>query len=251
MKTYQYYKISQALILAAGYGERMHPLTLTTPKPLIKLLKKPLIGYILDQLIVNNIRYCFINSHHLYKKINKYAEKFQKLSNYPILSVTYEKNILDTGGAIKNINKIILEEPLLVINGDSILIQTKTLNPLEKLIRYFNPQLMDALLLLDNMEDAVGYNGDGDFILKHKTLPAPINRNFNRSAKAFAFTGWQILNPKVVKNINLDKFSLNLFYDNAINKERLWGIINQDKWLHIGTLEALKESERWLIKVKQ
>ena len=89
------------------------------------------------------------------------------------------------------------------------------------------------------------------FVLKQKTLPATINRNSNTSAKAFAFTGWQILNPKVVKNINLDKFSLNFFYDKAINKGRLWGMINQDKWLHIGTLEALKESEQWLIKVKQ
>ena len=251
MKTYQYNKLSQALILAAGYGERMQPLTLKTPKPLIKLLKKPLISYILDQLIMNNIRYCFINSHYLYEKINNYAEKFQKLNNYPIISVAYEKNILDTGGAIKNIDKIIFEEPLLVINGDSILIQTKTLNPLERLIHYFNPQLMDALLLLDSFEDSVGYNGNGDFVLKQKALPTTINRNLNTSAKAFAFTGWQILNPKVVKNINLDKFSLNFFYDKAINKGRLWGIINQDKWLHIGTLEALKESEQWLIKVKQ
>ena len=95
MKTYQYNKLSQALILAAGYGERMQPLTLKTPKPLIKLLKKPLISYILDQLIMNNIRYCFINSHYLYEKINNYAEKFQKLNNYPIISVAYEKIEVD------------------------------------------------------------------------------------------------------------------------------------------------------------
>ena len=78
MKKNLKFKISQALILAAGYGKRMQPLTLKTPKPLVKLLNKPLISYILDQLIINKINNCFINSHYLYRDINEYIKKFQK-----------------------------------------------------------------------------------------------------------------------------------------------------------------------------
>ena len=106
----------------------MQPLTLKTPKPLVKLLNKPLISYILDQLIINKINNCFINSHYLYRDINKYIKKFQKQNSSPKIFISYEKDVLDTGGAIKNLDNVIMDEPLIVLNGDSIIFKTTSSN---------------------------------------------------------------------------------------------------------------------------
>ncbi|PPR27950.1 MAG: D-glycero-alpha-D-manno-heptose 1-phosphate guanylyltransferase [Alphaproteobacteria bacterium MarineAlpha9_Bin1] len=251
MKNNSKFKISQALILAAGYGKRMQPLTLKTPKPLIKLLNKPLISYILDQLIINKINNCFINSHYLYRDINKYIKKFQKQNSSPKIFISYEKDVLDTGGAIKNLDNVIMDEPLIVLNGDSIIFKTTSLNPLDELIFNFKAKKMDALLLLDDYKNAIGYEGKGDFIFENRNLPSTIYREPNIMKNSYAFTGWQILNPKLLNNINKDKFSLNHFYDKAIDNKRLWAIKNKNKWIHIGTIQALKQSEEWLKRIRK
>ena len=238
----------QALILSAGYGKRMLPLTLLTPKPLIKLLGKPIITYLLKQLENNNISSCFINSHHLSDKIELFVAEYLKKNSLINIHTSYEKEILDTGGAIKNINDINCD-PLIVINGDSIIINTNHHNPIKVLKENFDPVQMDALLLLDNYKNSIGYEGQGDFVFK-KNNPDLIERIGKQTKGALAFTGWQILNPKIVKNINKKKFSLNYFFDQAIRNNRLCGLINKNKWLHIGNLESLKESSMWLEKFK-
>ena len=244
------HKNIQALILAAGYGTRMLPLTLKTPKPLVKLLDKPLIMYILEQIKSNNIDHCYINSHHLHNKIKRFVKEFQKENIFPKIKISYEKNILETGGAIKNIN-LTNNNSLLVINADSIIINENDNNIIKKLKENFKPKKMDALLLLDNFKNSIGYEGTGDFVIKEKSFLSSIERKSNSSAETYAFTGWQILNPQMINKINIKRFSLNYFYDNAIKNNRLWGIINEDKWLHIGTINALKDSEKLLEEVKK
>ncbi len=239
----------QALILSAGYGKRMLPLTLLTPKPLINLLGKPIITYSLKQLENNNISSCFINSHHLSDKIELFVAEYLKKNSLINIHTSYEKEILDTGGAIKNINDI-NSDNLIVINGDSIIINTNHHNPIKVLKENFDPVQMDALLLLDNYKNSIGYEGQGDFVLKKNNNLDLIERIGKQTKGSLAFTGWQILNPKIVKNINKKKFSLNYFFDQAIRNNRLCGLINKNKWLHIGNLESLKESSIWLEKFK-
>ena len=235
-------KISQAIILAAGFGTRMQPLTFNTPKPLIKINNKPIIFYILEELRKNNIKNCFINTHYLSEKIEEYIYTYKKKNSSMNIKIIKETEILETGGAIKNIKDKDKTKPIIVINGDSIIIPDNSKNFLSDLIKNFDPFKMDFLLLLDDRKKSIGYKGKGDFITNSETFPAKI---FRKQAKSFAFTGWQILNPKIIDEIRINKFSLNVCYDKAIENNLLWGIKNSGKWLHIGTKSALDEANEW------
>ena len=240
-------KITQAIILAAGFGLRMQPLTLTTPKPLVKLKNKPLIFYILEELKKNKIKKCFINVHYLSLKIKKYIDEYKKTNQTMEIIIIKEEVILDTGGAIKNIINKDNSQPIIVINADSLIVPFKSISPLSLLIDNFDSKNMDFLLLLDNFKDSIGYHGKGDFSFSNKNNPSTIIRNMN---KGLAYTGWQVLNPNAVNQVINNVFSLNYCYDKAIKEDSIWGIINTQKWLHIGTIEALNEANTWLEKFK-
>lgn len=235
-------QISQAIILAAGFGTRMQPLTFNTPKPLIKINNKPIIFYILEELRKNNIKNCFINTHYLSEKIEEYIHTYKKKNSSMNIKIIKETEILETGGAIKNIKDKDSTKPIIVINGDSIIIPNNSKNSLADLIKNFDPNKMNFLLLLDNIKNSIGYSGKGDFVSNSKTFPAKI---FRKQANSLAYTGWQVLNPKIIDEVNVNKFSLNICYDKAIEKNLLWGINNSGKWLHIGTKKALNEAIEW------
>ena len=238
-------KISQAIILAAGFGTRMQPLTFKTPKPLIKINNLPIIFYILEELRKNNITNCFINTHHLSDKIEKYINIYINKNQSMNIKIIKEEKILETGGAVKNIKEKDITKPIIVINGDSIIIPNNSKNFLADLIKNFEPNNMDFLLLLDDMQNSIGYSGKGDFISYNEIYPSRIYR---RQFNGFAYTGWQILNPKIIDKVKVSKFSLNLCYDRAIKSNLLWGIKNSGKWLHIGTKSALDEANEWFKK---
>jgi len=244
MKKLENKDIYQAIILSAGFGKRLRPLTLETPKPLIKIHNEPIIFYILEELRINNILKCFINVHYLPNKIIKYIKQYSNIHKSMKIIIIREKLILDTGGAIKNIAKKYTKKPLIVINGDSVIISQKNRSPIKQLIKNFDINIMNFLLLLDNNKKSIGYNGKGDFKFTKKYKSAS---TIKRSSKHnIAYTGWQIVNPISILNIKSQKFSLNICYDEAIKNKLLWGIINKEKWLHIGTNESLKEAKKWM-----
>ena len=236
-------KISQAIILAAGFGTRLRPLTLNTPKPLIEINNKPIIFYILEELRKNNIKKCFINTHYLSEKIKNYINVYNKKNKSMNISIVKEPEILETGGAIKNIKGKDTTQPIIIINGDSIIIPRKKDNFLNELVKNFDPIKMDFLLLLDDAENAIGYNGRGDFSSENNNFPSKIYRN---QVNGLAYTGCQILNPKVIDQVKINKFSVNICYDEAIKNNLIWGIKNSGKWLHIGTENALNEAKEWI-----
>ena len=240
-------KIDQAIILAAGFGVRMRPLTLTTPKPLVILNNKPIIYYILEELKNNKIKKCFINVHYLSLKIEKYIEEYRALNKSMDIIIIKETVILETGGAIKNILEKNDNKPIIAINGDSLIIPLKQVSPLSLLIKKFNANTMDFLLLLDDFKNSIGYYGKGDFSFSSNDAPSRIIRNMNND---FAYTGWQILNPNAVHKKNKNVFSLNYCYNKAITENTIWGMINTQKWLHIGTINALNNANRWLENYK-
>jgi N-acetyl-alpha-D-muramate 1-phosphate uridylyltransferase len=244
---YKKQKITQAIILAAGFGVRMRPLTLTTPKPLVKLKNKPLIFYILEELKKNKIKKCFINVHYLSLKIEKYIDEYKKTNQTMEIIIIKEEVILDTGGAIKNIINKDNSQPIIVINADSLIVPFKSISPLSLLIDNFDSKNMDFLLLLDNFKESIGYHGKGDFSFSNKNNPSTIIRNINNG---LAYTGWQVLNPNKANQVKKNVFSLNYCYDKAIKEDLIWGIINTQKWLHIGTIEALNEANTWLENYK-
>ena len=236
--------ISQAIILAAGFGKRMLPLTKKIPKPLIKINNKPIIYYILEELRNNSIFTCYINVHYLPEKIIEYIKYYSKLHNYMNINIVKEKNILDTGGGIKNIfntnNNI---KPTIVINGDSIIISNQNTTPLKELINNFNEKTMNFLLLLDDKTSSIGYTGTGDFKILKTNSPSIIQRS---NVNSFAYTGWQIVNPVPIIKIKNKNFSLNYCYDKAIKNNLLWGIRNKNKWLHVGNKPSLLEATQWI-----
>ena len=240
-------KIDQAIILAAGFGLRMRPLTLTTPKPLVKLNKKPIIYYILEELKKNEIKKCFINVHYLPLKIEKYIEEYRALNKSMDIIIIKEKVILETGGAIKNILEKNDNKPVIVINADSLIISFEQVSPLTLLMKQFNVNTMDFLLLLDDLKNSIGYYDKGDFSFSSNNVPSRIIRNMNNG---LAYTGWQILNPNAVHKVNNNVFSLNYCYNKAITENTIWGMINTQKWLHIGTINALNNANRWLENYK-
>ena len=244
---YKKQKIDQAIILAAGFGVRMRPLTLTTPKPLVKLNKKPIIYYILEELKNNEIKKCFINVHYLPLKIEKYIEEYRALNKSMNIVIIKEKVILETGGAIKNILKKNANGPIIAINADSLIIPFKQVSPLSLLIKKFNANTMDFLLLLDDFKNSIGYYDKGDFSFSSNDTPSRIVRNMN---SGFAYTGWQIVNPNAIHKINKNVFSLNYCYNKAITEKTIWVMINTQKWLHIGTINALNEANTWLENYK-
>ena len=240
-------KIDQAIILAAGFGVRMRPLTLTTPKPLVKLNKKPIIYYILEELKNNEIKKCFINVHYLPLQIESYIKEYRALNKCMDIVIIKEKFILETGGAIKNILEKNDNKPIIAINADSLIIPFKQVSPLSLLIKKFNANTMDFLLLLDDLKNSIGYYGKGDFSFSSNDAPSRIIRNMN---DGLAYTGWQILNPDTVHKINKNVFSLNYCYNKAITENTIWGVINTQKWLHIGTINALNDANKWLENYK-
>jgi len=244
---YKKQKIDQAIILAAGFGLRMRPLTLTIPKPLVKLNKKPIIYYILEELKNNEIKKCFINVHYLPLKIEKYIEEYRALNKSMDIIIIKEKVILETGGAIKNILDKNDNKPIIVINADSLIIPFEQVSPLALLIKQFNINTMDFLLLLDDFKNSIGYYDKGDFSFSSNNSPSKVIRNINNG---LAYTGWQILNPNAVHKVNNNVFSLNYCYNKAIKDNTIWGMLNTQKWLHIGTINALNEANRWLENYK-
>ena len=182
-------KIDQAIILAAGFGLRMRPLTLTTPKPLVKLNKKPIIYYILEELKKNEIKKCFINVHYLPLKIEKYIEEYRSLNKSMDIIIIKEKVILETGGAIKNILEKNNNKPVIVINADSLIISFEQVSPLNLLMKQYNINTMHFLLLLDDLKNSIGYYDKGDFSFSDNNAPSRIIRNMNNG---LAYTGWQI-----------------------------------------------------------
>ena len=139
-------KITEAIILAAGFGARMRPLTLTAPKPLVLLKNKPIIFYILEELKNNKIKKCFINVHYLSLKIEEYIKEYKKFNKSMEIIIIKEKVILDTGGAIKNIKDKDNNKPIIVINGDSLIIPFKSISPLSLLIK----NLLIVKMIQDN-----------------------------------------------------------------------------------------------------
>ena len=200
--------INEAMIFAAGFGKRMLPLTIKTPKPLLKINNKSIISYQIERLLELNFKQILVNGHYLFNELNKQLKIYS-----PYVKVIYEEEILETGGGLLNLLKkkkfMNLESPKLLINGD-IFWQKKKNCPVEMLIKKWDDS-MDFLLVLKDKNNVLGYNGNGDFSLKDENKR--VSRIFKKTKNNFVFTGLQIINPKVIKNKKknflLEKFFLN------------------------------------------
>ncbi|MFQ5773736.1 MAG: nucleotidyltransferase family protein [Kiloniellaceae bacterium] len=225
----------RAMVLAAGLGERLRPLTNERPKPLIELRGRALLDWILDRLEAVGMCDVVINLHHLGRMIEAHLAHRKR----PRIAFSRERARLETGGGVRNALPLLGAAPFYVINGDVCWLDGRT-PALRRLADAWNEATMDALVLLHPTAFAVGYAGRGDFML---TPRGRVRRRAEREVAPFVFAGIQILHPRLFEGAPEGAFSLNVLYDRAEAAGRLWGLRHDGEWFHIGTPEQLREVE--------
>jgi N-acetyl-alpha-D-muramate 1-phosphate uridylyltransferase len=233
-----------AMVLAAGFGTRMKPLTDHMPKPLVSVAGQPLIAHVFDRLREADVKRAVVNAHYLPEQI----EAWCKTVSSPAVTVSDERDaILDTGGGIARALPLLGKDPFFVMNSDSFWIDGK-MPGLVRLRAAWNGADMDCLLLLCDPAQTTGYDGKGDFILHQD---ARITRaRFSRDRKALAYIGGYLVHPRLFQDAPQGAFSMNVLWDRAIADGRLFGLAHDGHWLHVGTVPAIAEAEAFL-KVKR
>lgn len=227
----------KAMVLAAGKGTRLRPRTETTPKPLVKVAGKALIDYSFDMLRAGGIHQVVVNKHHLADQIDRHAQHVKDLD---ITLSDETEQLLETGGGAAKALPFLKQAPFFVLNSDVIVLDSGE-NSLRRLQQVWNPEIMDALLLVHPVVTAVGYEGQGDFFLDDA---GKLSRREIGHPAPFMFTGVQLLHPRLFEKCPSGPFSLNVLYDKALAQGRLFGLRHDGKWLHVGTEEALAAASR-------
>jgi MurNAc alpha-1-phosphate uridylyltransferase len=224
--------IRRAMVLAAGLGLRMRPITLATPKPLVEVAGRSMLDRALDHLTAAGVEEMVVNSHWLAERIEAH------LAGRPGIALSHEDELLETGGGVAKALPLLGPDPFYVVNSD--IIWTDGEHPaLDRLREAWSRQTMDALLLLVPVERAVGYEGRGDFHLDGTTgIP---RRRRDPETAPLLFSGVQILHPRLFEDCPAGKFSLNVLYDRALARGRLAAVVHDGCWYHVGTPDALPE----------
>lgn len=228
--------ITHAMVLAAGLGLRMRPITLTTPKPLVAVAGKTMLDRALDHLARAGIDDLVVNTHWLPDAIKEH------LAGRDEVALSHEKVLLETGGGVAKALPLLGHAPFYVVNSDIIWTDGEV-PALARLARAWVDADMDALLLLQPTATAVGYDGKGDFFINANDT---LRRRGEAPAAPLLFSGVQILHPRLFEGCPEGKFSLNVLYDRALARGRLYGLVHDGSWYHVGTPEALPEVDALL-----
>jgi N-acetyl-alpha-D-muramate 1-phosphate uridylyltransferase len=227
------------MVLAAGLGQRMLPITKTLPKPLIKVAGKPLIDFTLDRLAEAGIEKAVVNVHHLADQI----EAHLRSRTAPPIVISDERDVLlETGGGLKRALPLLGNEPFLTLNSDSLWIEGAQPN-VPRLIEAWDPERMDILMLLALGATSVGYDGSGDFTMDPN---GRLRRRAERQVAPFVFAGVAVVKPELLRDTPDGPFSANLLYDRAIEAERLYGLRLDGQWLHVGEPQSIAAAEESL-----
>jgi MurNAc alpha-1-phosphate uridylyltransferase len=225
-----------AMVLAAGLGERMRPLTDKLPKPLVPVAGKPLLDHVLDRLADQGVERAVVNVHYLADLIENHLAPRKK----PQIVISDERaKLLNTGGGVVKALPKLGAEPFFHINSDTIWIDGVRPN-LERLAESFDPGTMDALLLLAASNDSIGYAGRGDFVM---ATDGRLKRRPEREMAPFVYAGAALLRPELFKDAPDGAFSLTALFDRAAEAGRLHGLRLEGVWMHVGTPGAIAEAE--------
>ena len=226
----------RAMVLAAGFGQRMRPLTDTAPKPLVKVAGKALLDHVLDRLADAGVEQAIVNVHYLGDQIIAHTTSRQR----PTVVISDERDaLLDTGGGVVKAMPLIGDAPFYHINSDTIWIDGVTPN-LTRLADGFDAAAMDALLLLAPTAGSIGYAGRGDFLMAPDGRLSP---RAERDIAPFVYAGAAILSPRRFDGAPQGAFSLTKLFNRAIERERLYGLRLAGLWMHVGTPEAIGQAE--------
>ena len=232
----------RAMILAAGLGLRMRPLTDTLPKPLVELAGKPLIAYALDRLTAAGVEQVVVNVHWLPEQIESWA----KAQGANILISDERDVLLETGGGVARALPLLKPEPFFVLNSDSTWIEGAK-PALERMREAWRPADMDGLLLVCPTAHTVGYCGQGDF---HLEPEGRLVRRAPGQVAPFVFAGCYLADPQMFTSAPEGPFSMNVLWDRALAAGRLHGLRHDGVWLHVGTPDVIAAAERTFADVR-
>jgi MurNAc alpha-1-phosphate uridylyltransferase len=226
----------RAMVLAAGLGTRMRPLTDRTPKPLVVVGGKTLINHVLDRLAAVGVESAVVNVHHFADQV----EQHLKRRRVPKVVISDERSaLLGTGRGVVKALPLLGGEPFFHVNSDTLWIDGVKPN-LERLAAAFNPATMDALLLLAATATSVGYHGRGDYAMAcdGRLQPRP-----EREVVPFVYAGVAILSPALFADAPSGPFSLTELFNRAAEAGRLHGLRLEGVWMHVGTPDAIAAAE--------
>lgn len=225
-----------AMVLAAGLGKRMRPITDAVPKPLVRLGGKPLIDHVLDRLATAGVTKAVVNVHYRADQMERHLAG----RSSPRIVISDERDqLLETGGGVVRALPLIGDEPFIIHNSDTVWIEGPVAN-LDAMIAAWDEARMDSLLLLATSAHALGYDGAGDFTMSADGL---IARRREGQVTPFVFAGVSIAHPRLFDGVEAKPFSLNRLWDRAMAQKRLFGIRLDGYWMHVGTPEALDEAD--------
>ncbi|MBR0681219.1 nucleotidyltransferase family protein [Roseomonas eburnea] len=230
--------LTHAMVLAAGLGTRMRPLTDDRPKPLLELDGRSLLDHALDRIAAAGVTQAVVNAHWRGEQI---AEAMAR-REHPRITLQREDKLLETGGGVTTALPMLGDAPFAVVNGDAFWLDGPT-PALSRLAAAFDPQEMDALLLMVRTTQVDGVVGLGDFLID------PIGRMRRpkeREIAPYLYAGVQILSPALFEGAPDGAFSLNRLYDRAIENGRLFGLVHDGVWFHLSTPEDLHHAEETL-----
>jgi N-acetyl-alpha-D-muramate 1-phosphate uridylyltransferase len=228
---------TKAMVLSAGLGTRMRPLTERMPKPLVEVGGKALIDHVLDRLAGAGVERAVVNVHHFAEQIERHLATRAK----PQIVISDERGLLlGTGGAVVKALPELGPAPFFTINSDTIWIDGVAPN-LTRLAEAFDPTAMDALLLLAPTTGSIGYAGRGDFAF---AADGRLRRRAEREVAPFVYAGAAILTPALFAGAPKGEFPLTDLFDRAALAGRLHGLRLEGLWMHVGTPDAIALAEK-------
>ncbi len=226
-----------AMIMAAGLGKRMRPLTATRPKPLVEVGGKALLDHVLDRLRSAGVRNVVVNVHYLADALE--AHLATRAGGLNVSISDERKQLLETGGGLIRAEPLIDCDPFLALNSDNLWIDGPA-DTLKLLASQWDGDKMDALLLLVPQARAIGHKGQGDF---HMDRLGRIRRRERSHVAPFVFTGIQIASKRLLRDAPNGPFSTNVLWDRAMEEGRAYGAVHQGLWFDVGTPQSIPMTE--------
>jgi len=229
--------IDLAMVMAAGLGKRMRPLTATRPKPLVTVAGKALIDHCFDRLAAGGIRTVVVNVHYLADSLEAHLEA----ASYPFeIRISDEREtLLETGGGLVKALPLIDRDPFFSVNSDTLWVDGPR-SIFDMLRSNWDDRRMDALLMLVPHVRTYNYRGPGDFHLDQRGM---VTRRRPARLAPFVYSGTQLLSKRLLRDAPQGAFSTNILWDRAIEEGRLYGIVHEGLWLDVGTPQAIAPTE--------
>ena len=233
-----------AMVMAAGLGKRMRPLTATRPKPLIEVAGRRLIDHCLDRLRAAGVKRAVVNVHYLADALEAHLRN--RVEGIEIVISDERDQLLETGGGLVRALPLVDADPFLVVNSDNLWIDGP-IDSLRLLASSWDDERMDALLLLVPLARANGHSGQGDF---HMSATGALHRRKRGAVAPFVYTGVQMVSKRLFEgDLPEGPFSTNLLWDRAIAQGRCYGVAHQGLWFDVGTPANVRKTEELLSAV--